>query len=242
MQKAKLTVSRLKHIGGWQPRLLGLLLVAATACALADNDSGGVRPDALYQRNCAACHGEKGDGNSIARKALAKEPRDFTTDKARQALPREYMIAIVRDGEHEAPMVGRKSRLSQAEIEAIVDFIRAAFMPPAPGSPLARGREIYVATCAGCHGERGQGAPISQHNSLSLPLSLTRASATLTRQQVIAAIGRDEHAKRQGNTLAGVAAQLSASDIDAVADYVRSAFINAVYTGKAPSPAPAKAN
>jgi hypothetical protein len=42
------------------------------------------------------------------------------------------MIAIVRDGLYEAPMVGRKSRLSQAEIEAVVDFIRTTFMPPLP--------------------------------------------------------------------------------------------------------------
>ena len=38
------------------------------------------------------------------------------------------MIAIVRDGRPHTPMVGRGERLSQQEIEAAVDYIRATFM------------------------------------------------------------------------------------------------------------------
>jgi mono/diheme cytochrome c family protein len=110
------------------PTALALL----AACALAHASDKVARPDLIYQRNCAACHGEKGDGESRARRSLAREPRNFTTAKARDDLPRDYMIAIVRDGLYEAPMVGRKSRLSQAEIEAVVDFIRTTFMPPLP--------------------------------------------------------------------------------------------------------------
>jgi mono/diheme cytochrome c family protein len=85
---------------------------------------------AIYRRHCAACHGEKGDGRSLAREALAARPRDFTAKDARKELTREYMIAIVRDGRPHKPMVGRAARLSQEEIEAVVDHIRAAFMPP----------------------------------------------------------------------------------------------------------------
>ena len=36
---------------------------------------------ASYARNCAACHGDKGDGNGQAASALNPKPRDFTTEK-----------------------------------------------------------------------------------------------------------------------------------------------------------------
>lgn len=227
----------MKRICRKYARLLGLLFVAASTCTFAD-EGGGVSPAALYQRNCSVCHGEKGDGNSRARKSLAKEPSDFTAEDARRKLPRDYMIAIVRDGKHEAAMVGRKSRLSQAQIEVIVDFIRTAFMPPEPGSMLARGREIYLKTCAGCHGVRGQGAT----ERTALPLSLSPAGTPRTREQLIAAMSREEHAKQQGGVVAGFAAQLSSADIDTVANYILSAFIDAVYFGKPLSPPPGEAN
>lgn len=229
-------MSRPKRRCGSNLRLLGMLLVAACNGALADSGSSVQRPAALYQRNCAACHGEKGDGDSRARKALAKEPRDFTTDKARQELPREFMIAIVRDGKHETPMAARKSRLSQAQVEAVVDFIRTSFMPPEPGSVLARGREVYLEICAGCHGDRGQ----KQRESLAL--SLTSVGTTLTRDQMLAVLDRAEHAKRKGNAIAGFATRLSTSDREAVADYIRSAFGNVADMGKTVSSAPTKAN
>lgn len=232
----------MKHICRLHVRLLGLLLVAAFTCAFADESSGDIKPAALYQRNCSVCHGEKGDGDSRARKSLAKEPRDFTAKDARQKLPREYMIAIVRDGKHETPMVSRKSRLSQAQIEAIVDFIRAAFMPPEPGSPLARGREVYLQTCAGCHGARGQGGSIRDHTTASPSFSLPNVGAKMTRDQLITTIGQEEHATVRGKIIAGFASKLSASDIGAVADYILGAFIGAGYTGKALSPTPAKAD
>ena len=59
---------------------------------------------------------------------LATPPRDFTRPEAARDLSREYMIAIVRDGRPHTPMVGRGERLSQQEIEAAVDYIRATFM------------------------------------------------------------------------------------------------------------------
>lgn len=94
----------------------------------------------IFLRHCSSCHGEKGDSKSIAQKALAKRPRDFTAPESRQRLTREYMIAIVRDGRPHTPMTARASRLSQKEIETVVDYIRARFMsaerrdpPPAKG-------------------------------------------------------------------------------------------------------------
>ncbi|MBI5790633.1 MAG: c-type cytochrome [Rhodocyclales bacterium] len=119
-----------------------LLVLAAPVSLAADAPQSGASIDAgaIYLRVCSACHGEKGDANSLAQGALAKRPRNFTAPEARLRLNREYMIAIVRDGRPHTPMTGRASRLSQQEIEAVVDYIRARFMSAAPDSaPAARG-------------------------------------------------------------------------------------------------------
>ena len=108
---------------------------------------------ALYRRVCSACHGEKGDGCSLAAGALATPPRDFTSGEARLVLSREYMIAIVRDGRPHTPMVARSRRLTQREAEGVVDYIRSAFMAPGPeaaASPRApRGRPASPARACG---------------------------------------------------------------------------------------------
>ena len=117
-----------------------LLLALATSVAFAANPAqAGTAIDAgaIYLRVCSSCHGEKGDANSLAQGALAKRPRNFTAPEARLRLNREYMIAIVRDGRPHTPMTGRASRLTQEEIEAVVDYIRARFMGAAPDAAPA---------------------------------------------------------------------------------------------------------
>lgn len=109
--------------------LLGFLVVAPPAFASGD-DAGTRAGAAIYLKHCAACHGEKGDARSQAGRVLATQPRDFTAPDARRELTREYMIVIVREGRPHKAMVGRKDRLSQAQIDAVVDYVRAAFMPP----------------------------------------------------------------------------------------------------------------
>ena len=104
-------------------------LLLAAACA---SDPAAQRTaidgGALYLRQCSVCHGEKGDGRSLATPALAKPPRDFTSMPAREGLSREYMIAIVRDGRPHSPMMARSSRLTQEQVEAVVDYVRERFM------------------------------------------------------------------------------------------------------------------
>lgn len=121
------------------PRRLRWLAVAAGLVLLPAAAVGRepARGAVVFQRVCSSCHGEKGDGRSLASQALRTPPRDFTAEAARVALSREYMIAIVRDGRPHTPMTGRASRLTQEEIEAVVDYIRARFMGAAPDAAPA---------------------------------------------------------------------------------------------------------
>ncbi len=204
--------------------VFGALVVAAPVGAADSpaNGAGGIQPAAIYQKTCSACHGEKGDGRSFARTALSVPPRDFTADEARRDLTRPYMITIVRDGRPHKPMVGRSSQLSQAQIEAVVDFIRAAFMPPEPGTPLARGRDLYRSTCASCHGDRGKGGAAQAGIPAAPSLSLASAGPSLTRERIVTGIAREKH----GAAKVDFATKLTPTDMQAIADYIRSAFID----------------
>ena len=196
--------------------------LALAAAAIPSHADGLAIADAaaLYQRNCAACHGERGDGRSRARDSLSTKPRDFSADEAREELPRDYMMAIVRDGKYGRAMAGRKGRLTEAQMEAIVDFIRAAFMPPPPGTPAARGRQLYRTNCAGCHGDRGQGG--IEHGTLRIPaISRALGRAGLDAPAMDAALASERHGTLRG----GFATKLPAPDREAIVTYVRTAFV-----------------
>lgn len=209
----------------------GLLFVAvllatpvAGVCGKHSKTGGGeIRPAAIYHNYCSVCHGDKGDGHSRARASLVPPPKDFTNPAVQALLTRDYMIAIAREGKPGTAMVGWKTQLNDAEIEAVVDYIRTVFMQA--DADLARGRTIYGRTCAVCHGDRGQGAVWAGANVQKPPRAFTapEAKAELTRERMIAAVTHG----RPGTTMVSFASQLTPADIEAVVDYVRTAFIEA---------------
>ncbi|MBI5753440.1 MAG: c-type cytochrome [Hydrogenophilales bacterium] len=82
----------------------------------------------VYMKNCSVCHGDKGNGAMWGK--LQPPPRDFTSPKAAD-LSRERMVASVTYGRPETAMAGFGTQLSKDDIDAVVNFIREAFMPAA---------------------------------------------------------------------------------------------------------------
>lgn len=95
----------------------------------------------IYRKNCAVCHGDKGNTAIWARSGLNPPPRDFTSARARKELNRERMIHSVTNGRPGTGMMPFKSKLSASEIEQVVDFVRARFiradMPHASEQPMS---------------------------------------------------------------------------------------------------------
>jgi cbb3-type cytochrome c oxidase subunit III len=80
----------------------------------------------LYMQNCAMCHGQTGSRATTGR--MQPPPRDFTTQTAARELTRKRMITSITNGRPGTALVGYGSQLSKGDIEAIADFIHAAFM------------------------------------------------------------------------------------------------------------------
>lgn len=108
----------------------------------------------LYLRHCAACHGANGNGGIGIPLALpsflASVDDQFLRQTIRLGRPGRVMPAF--------------PRLSDAQLDAIVGYIRGWSGKPAPVFPTApvqgdpqHGKELYAVYCAECHGEMGEG-------------------------------------------------------------------------------------
>jgi cbb3-type cytochrome c oxidase subunit III len=80
----------------------------------------------LYMENCAPCHGETGARDLVGR--MNPPPRDFTSPAVIAELTRKRMIDSVTNGRPGTAMQAYGSQFSKADIEAMVEFIHAAFM------------------------------------------------------------------------------------------------------------------
>src|SRR5258706_12118651 len=109
------------------------------------------RGRALFEAQCAYCHGTGGDGGrgaNLARPVLRHAPTD------------EALFRVVNRGIPGTGMPG--NAMSARETRQVIAFVRSlgrAKREPLPGD-AARGAQVYEAVgCAACHTIRGRGGP-----------------------------------------------------------------------------------
>ena len=115
---------------------------------------------AAFATNCAACHGAGGQGskgypNLNADRWLwggtLDQIQQTITHGARWSLDPKTHNTLM-------PAFGRDGLLQRAEVLAAADFVRSlASLPTGPGADLAKGKEVFAANCAVCHGPEGKG-------------------------------------------------------------------------------------
>jgi len=103
----------------------------------------------LYARYCAGCHGPNGEGTDAIKLALNSRGFLERTDDT-------LLYRLIAQGRPEQGMPTFASELSNAEINALVAFIRA-WEATAP-EVESGGETLYARYCAFCHGARGEGA------------------------------------------------------------------------------------
>ncbi len=81
-----------------------------------------------YKGVCAACHGDKGDGNGAAAVALNPKPANFSDPAFWQTRDKAHIEKVIREG---GPAVGKSplmapfgARFSAQEISALADYLR----------------------------------------------------------------------------------------------------------------------
>lgn len=211
-------------------QMIGLIVVMSCASLVqAAIQSKADKPDGetIYRENCAICHGDSGDGNTRAQNGLKPPPRNFTTVEAAMELSRSRMINSVTNGRPGTGMMPHKDRLSKAEIESVVDFIRGRFMRTPEETPQVvestGGKAIYEQNCAVCHGDKGNTAVWARSGLNPAPRDFTtsEASQILTRDRMIKSVTEG----RPGTGMMPFARKFSAKEIASVVDYIRANFM-----------------
>jgi len=186
----------------------------------------------IYRENCAVCHGDHGDGQSRARFGLDPQPRDFTAPAAAAELNRTRMLDSVTYGRKGTAMVAWQGRLSPAQIDGVVEYIRHTFMQLAPTAAalatndphLAQGKKIFEENCRVCHGDRGNGATWTNTVLDPPPRNFTspQSRRVLTRERMLASVTYG----REGTAMMSFAKRLSSEEVEDVVDYIRATFMN----------------
>jgi mono/diheme cytochrome c family protein len=125
----------------------------------------------LFAANCAACHGEFGEGGANPARVGEIIPPISTSDflKTRDDTTIRAIIAMGQADLGMPPFASSNGgQLSDDEVDAIVAFIRSweanplvientPMPPPTPTTAGLSTAEIYTNLCAQCHGKAGEG-------------------------------------------------------------------------------------
>lgn len=137
------------------PRILFGIALVTTVVLGPEAMAAAPDGEALYLRNCSACHGQYGRGGVGV--PLAQE--DFLT-----SVTDDYLLTTIRRGRPGRVMPAFEE-LSGEQIGAIVKHIRG-WMPAGAKVDIPRGRvrgdpergkALYANHCAACHGANGEG-------------------------------------------------------------------------------------
>jgi len=213
----------------------GMVILVFAPVLVAEPASQGAD---VYQEYCSVCHGNQGDGMTRVRRGLNPPPRDFTSRLAKAELTRERMLTAVKQGRANTAMMPFASRLSEEEINAVVDHVRSRFMLKeevaldAAMVLLERGKNTYTANCAVCHGDDGNGAMWTKTSLNPPPRDFTTLQALelLNRSRMITSVTHG----RSSTAMMSFAKRLSTEDIEAVVDYIRTTFVGRVKTVQPP--------
>lgn len=124
--------------------------VVAVPAALPENEENRERGHQLYQRHCAACHGEDGKGRTpdLAWAGVAEMqwPRDFTAGFLRGDASREAIAHRIRAGIPGANMP--PTDLTDVEAALLVDYVKSRIVDGSDGRHVQWRRTIRATRVA----------------------------------------------------------------------------------------------
>ncbi len=175
------------------------------------------RGAALFQNNCAACHGPTGRGDGWVAPALWRQPDDLAATR----YSRPWLARVFWNGRRGTAMPSWRG-LSPSDLAALASYVQTLHPPTTPEQPsaasLERGRQLFVQDCATCHGVAGDGLGPAAANHFPQPANFKLKQPDTA---LILKVLRDGI---PGTAMPSWPQQLSAADRSVVAGYVRSLF------------------
>jgi cytochrome c oxidase cbb3-type subunit 3 len=204
-----------------KPITLSLFLLITLLPGLANAEVNGAK---LYAQNCAACHGDNGNGGIGVPLALPS---------FQSAIDDTYIRKTIQLG-RPGRIMPSFSNMSHAEINAIVRYVRSwnktkpiSYSKAPIHGNVAHGAKLFSQYCASCHGTTGEGGK-GTGVTFSRPRDLPIMAPALNNPGFLAAASdamiKDILMKgRNGTPMRSFLKQgLTERDIDDVVSYVRS--------------------
>lgn len=184
--------------------ILVLLAAAATlwgSPAWADDSLDG---KALFEANCAVCHGKDASGSRYGNTLKPYPARNLRAISG--LVDRDELRRIITYGVQGTSMTPKKYTLDPLDIEAVIDYIESLSYKP----DLENGRKRFRAVCSACHGLDGRArTEIGARNLVYSRLDLKGIVHTM-------------RYGRTGTAMTSKRHQLDNRDIADIAYYVRS--------------------
>ncbi len=214
-------------MSSWWAGMTALAVSACTGAKPPEPPAGGPSPsgldpatvaegEALYDKYCKLCHGERGVGYAADNANALGNPEFLATASD------PFLYTAIERGRPGTAMAAYSDELggplSQKAMRTIITYLRSLRAVDevkvdelsVRGDPAA-GAPIYAEKCASCHGDKGQG---TEALSLSNPLFLASASDGYIRYAI--------DKGRSGTPMPAFGGTLSASDIDNLTRFIRS--------------------
>jgi len=167
----------------------------------------------LYARDCANCHGPRGEGNGKGAAGLVPRP----TNLAEHEYTPDRLSSALWNGVAGTSMPAWRD-LPVEDLSAIAEVVRGFHNPQAEQASSEFGAEIFADHCAQCHGESGDGnGPAAGR----FPIASTDFRSQRGSYEADLRAVRDGI---EGTPMAPWRAQLSEEEIAAAAHYVRGLF------------------
>lgn len=218
-----------------------LATVTSVAALGASHSLGAAAPDgrAVFLQNCTACHEPEGEGGGPY-PPLAGDPNVTQADSAslvRLILNGRSGPVSVDGTQYGGDMPGWRAQLSDAQIAAVITYIRSAWGNNAPAVSSEQvaaarlpetltGAAIFTLKCSACHLPSGQGT--DDFPALAGDALVTAADPSAMLGIIVN--GRTGPVVVNGKTYSGIMpawpGQLTDADLAALATYIRSRWGN----------------
>ena len=177
-----------------------LIVFLASAVAAVQHNGDLKEGKKLFLTFCSACHGSSGRGDGEASKFLEKKPRDLTNQRIMFKKTDKELFDFINQSKtdfHGARFIPQfRLEFEESQVWDIVAYIRSLSQQSRGDS--IRGRGLYVAHCASCHGADGKGKTELSESFEVAPSDLTdgKSMSKITDRELYLAVaegGRNIH-------------------------------------------------